>query len=897
MASSFITYALQVDFESVLKIYDHEGMVNTFKALEASGLLVGEIVFGYTPVDKADDLEQWFDRSYVDFVSRDAEQLIVSTSDLDKGTGTAETVAGEQQVPIFVEKGTVAESEGSKDVVVYLFREPIRCRFVKSEYLVCGRDLMSMLVKVPVARYGYAFVFARSGCLRCRLGEEVELVGKRWLIRGFRAVDLMESLAVGQTRVQQSTGQSVDPVPSGTSSSQPSVASQSLSRQRFRPRGRQFKRSSSSSSGSRGSNGARPTASFCGQCGGKNKPSNCIGVRGACNNCGQRSEFQPLETSSVRELSLFEQPGLHPTQVDATTAEFQPLETSSVRELSLFEQPGLHPTQVDATTGERDDILIGGDCTDAEFVRPYRGLVEFSCRIRDQAMFDITFFEILYGVCFVTWLLIFSCFRHSGVVVELLVMFDILDIAERIEFWLISWQCQHELSSLHDVLIWIACGCTPGYLELSMSMLVKVPVARCGYAVVFARSGCLFIEKSIGSNRIDEELMTLDDLLMQISDDMMHPSVTAAEITKIKSDLPVKFKEVYDQDWYYVSLPKISATEKGKAPLEEAYTVKGNPAREMVQLIYADVDFLVQLRQQVMQDVVEFFHYFSINKISDLESLRELAEKEKHMLLWAETDSLETAVKRRVYILAKYREMLLRKFLDSHRKYFTPGQPWTAMASQIIDLLSAAHDKSLDELQAQQQEHGIIMDRPSSSQSFDDTAASSGAVLAQFYSGNDYWRISCRLSIFVNRKLMPERVIEENFVPHVYFIEHVQYWGAAPSIIKSWGWSRVCTEVIRYSMFGYLRPVSRINFCRDIVVHSSAVDVLEKIPNKFCSVFQQDSQDLRVVLSLDLSTSQKKLSTQVAAAALDNVDGREGVGLSGQYSLSGQIPTVESSLG
>ncbi|KZV36069.1 cell division control protein 2C [Dorcoceras hygrometricum] len=368
--------------------------------------------------------------------------------------------------------------------------------------------------------------------------------------------------------------------------------------------------------------------------------------------------------------------------------------------------------------------------------------------------------------------------------------------------------------------------------------------------------------RSVGSNQIDEELMTLDYLLMQISDDMMLPSVTAAEITKMKSDLPVEIKEVHDQDWYYASLPKISATEKGKAPLEEADTVKGNPAREMVQLICADVYFLVQLRQQVMQDVVEFFHSFSINKITDLESLRELAEKEKHMLLWAETDSLETAVKRRVYILAKYREMLLRKFLDSHRKYFTPGQPWIAMASQIIDLLSAAHDKSLDELQAQQQEHGIIMDRPSSSQFFGDSANSSGAVLAQFYSlakctcwvrtmvfvdgiwtllqGNDYWRSSCRLSIFVNRKLLPERVIEENFVPHGYFIEPVQYWGAAPSIIKSWGWSRVCTDVIRYSMFGCLSPVRGINFCRDIVVHSSVFDVLEKIPNNFCSVFQQD---------------------------------------------------------
>ncbi|KZV36877.1 hypothetical protein F511_18050 [Dorcoceras hygrometricum] len=86
-------------------------------------------------------------------------------------------------------------------------------------------------------------------------------------------------------------------------------------------------------------------------------------------------------------------------------------------------------------------------------------------------------------------------------------------------------------------------------------------------------------EKSVSSNQTDDEQMSLDDLLMQITDNMMLPSVTAAEITKIKSDLPVEIKEVHDQDWYYASLPKISATEKGKVPLEEADTVKGNPAR------------------------------------------------------------------------------------------------------------------------------------------------------------------------------------------------------------------------------------------------------------------------------------------------------------------------------
>ncbi|KZV41517.1 hypothetical protein F511_34877 [Dorcoceras hygrometricum] len=218
-----------------------------------------------------------------------------------------------------------------------------------------------------------------------------------------------------------------------------------------------------------------------------------------------------------------------------------------------------------------------------------------------------------------------------------------------------------------------------------------------------------------------------------------------------------------------------------------------------------------------------------LNKLSDLDGLRYLKEKEKLMLDCAETDSLETAVKRKMYILAKYREMLLRKFLASHRRYFSPGQPWTAMASQIIALLSGSHSKSLEDLLAQQKEHGIITDRPSSSQLFKDLADNSGAVLAQFYSmakstcwvrpmilvngvltpiqGNDFWRSSCRLSLFVNRRQVPESVVDTEFVPHGLFIEPVQYWGAAPSLIKTWGWARVCTEIVRYSMFGCLRLV------------------------------------------------------------------------------------------
>ncbi|KZV43921.1 hypothetical protein F511_27281 [Dorcoceras hygrometricum] len=183
-------------------------------------------------------------------------------------------------------------------------------------------------------------------------------------------------------------------------------------------------------------------------------------------------------------------------------------------------------------------------------------------------------------------------------------------------------------------------------------------------------STCPVVEKNlvqaVGSKPVTEEDMSIDDLLLKISNDMF--------------------------------LPRISIHDKGKAILDDDEPVRGNPAREMVELICGDIEFLVRVRDQVMVDVVELFHSFSLNKLSNLDALRELKEKEKLMLEWVETDSLEMAVKRKAYILAKYRELLLRELLDSHRKYFAPGQPWTTTASLIIDLLSDAHSKSLEDL-------------------------------------------------------------------------------------------------------------------------------------------------------------------------------------------------------
>ncbi|KZV48752.1 OTU domain-containing protein [Dorcoceras hygrometricum] len=152
-------------------------------------------------------------------------------------------------------------------------------------------------------------------------------------------------------------------------------------------------------------------------------------------------------------------------------------------------------------------------------------------------------------------------------------------------------------------------------------------------------------------------------------------------------------------------------------------------------------------------------------------------------------------------------------------------QPWRNNCARLLAHWPASARQSCATIQ---QEHVIVMVQPSSSLSVADSGVGSSAVLAQFYSlakstcwvrpiilvngvwtpiqGNDFWRSSCQLSLFVNRRQVPESVVDTDFDPHGFFIEPVQYWGAAPSLIKTCGWARVCIEIVRYSMFWCLRP-------------------------------------------------------------------------------------------
>ncbi|KZV52331.1 Basic leucine zipper domain containing protein [Dorcoceras hygrometricum] len=159
----------------------------------------------------------------------------------------------------------------------------------------------------------------------------------------------------------------------------------------------------------------------------------------------------------------------------------------------------------------------------------------------------------------------------------------------------------------------------------------------------------------------DDESMTLEEHLSTIPNGSSLPSTTG-EVTKTQFGKRITIRGVDEGDWYKASLPKIPV---------------------------ADIELLVQLREKVIDEVDAFLNSFRLKRLAVLK-LEEIYVKEEQVLSWAETDSTRIALQRRMYILTKYRELLLRKFLEAKKTNFVPGQ-----SSSAIDLkLSHSHSPS-----------------------------------------------------------------------------------------------------------------------------------------------------------------------------------------------------------
>ncbi|KZV50070.1 hypothetical protein F511_27289 [Dorcoceras hygrometricum] len=164
-----------------------------------------------------------------------------------------------------------------------------------------------------------------------------------------------------------------------------------------------------------------------------------------------------------------------------------------------------------------------------------------------------------------------------------------------------------------------------------------------------------------------DEAMSLEDILMTIPVECPLPSANV-EITPItlgESIFLGSMKETVTRPVY----PRFQRLIRGRLPF-----------RKDTQLRY----------QEVSESIDE--SYF---------------DKEALILSWAETDSTRAALNRRMYILTKYRELLIRKFLVARKINFFLGEGSSATDLKVLEMLSDLHMFVVEYLKVQTMAHGI----------------------------------------------------------------------------------------------------------------------------------------------------------------------------------------------
>ncbi|KZV40573.1 hypothetical protein F511_21281 [Dorcoceras hygrometricum] len=170
------------------------------------------------------------------------------------------------------------------------------------------------------------------------------------------------------------------------------------------------------------------------------------------------------------------------------------------------------------------------------------------------------------------------------------------------------------------------------------------------------------------------------------------------EITKITLGKDIKIPGVDERTWYLASLPRIRVDDKGKERLMEKDHVKGNPMKEQ--------------------------------KLASLK-VEDISAKEELVLSWGEAESTRVALNMRMYILTKYRELLITKFLEARKINFTPGDGASAVDLNVLDRLSDIHSFLLEELKEQTKAHGLTWKKTCCSKFFEGRPRDCGAVIAR----------------------------------------------------------------------------------------------------------------------------------------------------------------------
>ncbi|KZV31273.1 hypothetical protein F511_13067 [Dorcoceras hygrometricum] len=231
--------------------------------------------------------------------------------------------------------------------------------------------------------------------------------------------------------------------------------------------------------------------------------------------------------------------------------------------------------------------------------------------------------------------------------------------------------------------------------------------------------------------------------------------------------------------------------------------------------------------------------------------------KEELVLTWAEAESTGVDLQRKVYILMKYREMLLRKFLEARKMNFVPGVGDSAVDLKILDRLSDIHSFVLEELKKETQAYGLSWKKTCCSKIFEGRPRDRGAVIARTNT-NTPSRCWIRTMILVDGVWVVEpcadqwvkipKPIVQNEVPRQrYYDDTLPLISTFFRVLRK-QWEDVCFEVCEFFVSGKLLPVGSMNFCRSLPVAQPVYSFTPRQPTvfalrlyQFCTVFIQNS--------------------------------------------------------
>ncbi|KZV20556.1 mucin-2-like [Dorcoceras hygrometricum] len=183
------------------------------------------------------------------------------------------------------------------------------------------------------------------------------------------------------------------------------------------------------------------------------------------------------------------------------------------------------------------------------------------------------------------------------------------------------------------------------------------------------------------------------------------PAVAAAAEPVVKKKRTSKGKSDPSKD----NMEIVPVAQESTVKATEADVVTGIPTADDVDIIIDQViaetaQFDTDVGSQAVQRADNMEQCFK--KLAKLK-IEDIYAKEEHVLSWGEADSTRVALQIRTYILTKYKELLLWKFLETRHSNFVPGEATSAIDLKVLDMLSNFHLFVIEELKMQTQAHGL----------------------------------------------------------------------------------------------------------------------------------------------------------------------------------------------